>query len=814
MSKVFIMNGPNKGKSYDFESNIAYLGRLPDNDIQIKEESISRKHLCIRRREGIFIIRDLNSKNGTFIDGKRIQPGIDIEIKDGAPITIGRVIISLGVETSEELFTTQEIASLSKEFSNTAMFTTFLDRPLTLPKNMDFFYKVSNVLSQSLDINEIMKKILDYIFELLKRIDRGVVILVNEKTREASSVISRSKKADEQESETEHKYSRTIVNKVIETGKPIIMMDTFGQDEANISESMMIMNVKSVMCIPLISKSKVRGVIYVDSVKIPYGFREEDLSLITALASPAAIAIENALFYSKQENIIKEKTQDLKDSENKMRENEKRFRAIFNNMSSGVVVCRVVNDYKDFLILDLNRMSCMLEKVKKKEVVGKSVLDVFPEIRENNLSETFKQVIKTGKPESRLITFSKEGKTIWWRDYYIYALRDDEIVIIFDDITEKKKAEVEQRTLQQQLFVAQKMETIASFAGGTAHNFRNILQAISGNIEYLEAIYGKESEVKEVASNIYSSIDKGVDLINNLLQYSGSGWKMEIENLDLVDVINKTYEIIERVFDKKINIKLELEEDLFIKGNFTLLSQTFMNLFTNARDAMPDGGDLRVKAKKTEDMIFVYVSDTGCGIREDLIHKIFDPFFTTKDMAGGSGLGLSTTLGIIQEHKGSITVSSKYGEGSTFKITLPIAKVEVKKEKETLKDKEIVFGSKQKVLIIDDEIPVLKALAKMVNSLGYEVVTVDNVAEALMNYKNWSPDLVLIDRIMPDIDGIEGVRRLIEIDHAAKIIIISGYNDTSPYEIDEDVKKMIKGYMVKPCNMEELGRNMSQALSK
>jgi PAS domain S-box-containing protein len=814
MSKVFIMNGPNKGKCYEFESNIAYLGRLSDNEIQIKEESISRKHLRIQRKEGTFIIRDLNSKNGTFINGKRIQPGIDIEIKDGIPITVGRVIISFGVESSEALFSTQEIANLSKEFSSTAMVTSFLDRPLTLPKNMDFFYKVSNVLSQSLDIDEILKKVLDYIFELLKRIDRGVVILVGEKTGEVSSVISRSKGVDEQDGETKHEYSKTIVKKVIETGKPIVMMDTFGQDEANISESMLIMNVKSVMCIPLISKSKVRGVIYVDSVKIPYGFREEDLSLLMALGSPAAIAIENALFYSKQENIIKEKTRNLKDSENKLRENEKRFRAIFNNMSSGVIVCMAVDDYKDFLILDLNRMSCKLEKVKKKEVVGKSVLDIFPEIRENNLPETFKQVIKTGRPESRLITLSKEGKTIWWRDYYIYALPDDEIVIIFDDITEKKKAEIEQRTLQQQLFIAQKMETIASFAGGTAHNFRNILQAISGNIEYLEAIYGKESEIKEVAKNVYSSIDKGVDLINNLLHYSRKGWKMEIENLDLAEVINKTYEIIEKVFDKKIKVKLELEEDLFLKGNFTLLNQAFMNLFTNARDAMPDGGELKVKAKKTEDMISVYVSDTGCGIREDIIDKIFDPFFTTKDVGGGSGLGLSTTLGIIEEHQGSITVASKYGEGTTFKIKLPITKGEVKKEKETLKDTEIVFGSKQKVLIIDDEISVLNALAKMVKNLGYEVITVDNAAEALMNYKNWSPDLVLMDRMMPDIDGIEGVKRIIEMDPAAKIIIISGYNQTGPYEIDEDVRRMIKGYLVKPCNMEELSRNISQALSR
>jgi CheY-like chemotaxis protein len=304
-----------------------------------------------------------------------------------------------------------------------------------------------------------------------------------------------------------------------------------------------------------------------------------------------------------------------------------------------------------------------------------------------------------------------------------------------------------------------------------------------------------------------------VDLINNLLHYSIRSRKVGMENLDLAEVINKTYEIIEKVLNKNITVKLDLEKGLFVKGNFTLLSQAFMNLFTNARDAMPDGGELRVKTKKTEGMITVYVSDTGHGIKEDVIDKIFDPFFTLKDMGTGSGLGLSTTLGIIKEHEGSITVASKYGEGASFKITLPVTEGEVKKEEDTLK--RIVLGSKQKkVLIIDDEIPVLNALAIMVMNLGYEVIKADNAAEALMNYKNWSPDLVLIDRIMPDIDGIEGIRKLLKIDPAANIMIISGYDETVPHEIDEDVKRIIKGYLVKPCNMEELGRNISQALSK
>jgi signal transduction histidine kinase len=271
-------------------------------------------------------------------------------------------------------------------------------------------------------------------------------------------------------------------------------------------------------------------------------------------------------------------------------------------------------------------------------------------------------------------------------------LPDGEVVAIFEDITGQKEAEIEQEELQRQLFTSQKMETIGAFAGGTAHNFRNILQAISGNIEYLEAIYSKDPDVKELASNIHSSIEKGVGLINNLLHYSKKGWEMEIDILDLADVIIKTHQIIEKVFNENILIKLDLGKNLFVEGSRSLLSQAFMNLFTNARDAMPNGGELQVKAKKTKKSIIVHVSDTGHGIEKDVIDRIFDPFFTLKGVNEGTGLGLSTTQGIIEKHEGSLTVKSQYGKGATFKILLPATNKKIKKK--TILKAEAVLSNK------------------------------------------------------------------------------------------------------------------------
>jgi pSer/pThr/pTyr-binding forkhead associated (FHA) protein len=147
MSKLYIMNGPDKGRMFNFSGNTAYVGRLPDNDVQIRDKTISRKHLRIQRRGNQFVIRDLNSKNGTFINGKILKPGADIEVDEGIPIALGKVFISLGVMCSEELFSSHDLEGFSEEFSSTAVYTAYQDRPLTQPKNMDFFFKVSNVLN-------------------------------------------------------------------------------------------------------------------------------------------------------------------------------------------------------------------------------------------------------------------------------------------------------------------------------------------------------------------------------------------------------------------------------------------------------------------------------------------------------------------------------------------------------------------------------------------------------------------------------------------------------------------------------------------
>jgi PAS domain S-box-containing protein len=805
MSRLFVLNGLEKGAIHDIKEEVIFLGRSPDNHIQIKEKHISRRHLKIVRKGDKYFIEDLRSTNGTYIRDKQIIPGKVFEVKEGVPIGVGNIFFSLGREYKRDVASLQKFVDPASPLNDTAE----MDRPKTSMRNLELIYSVSKILMQSLDLNELFEKILDHIFDLLKRIDRGAILLIDSRSGKITRVIART---NDDAKYAARPYSRTVVNKVVNEGKAVMMSNTMREDKDDRSQSMEIMKIKSVMCVPLISKSKIRGAIYVDSVSKPYGFRKEDLSLLSALSSPAAIAIENATIYSNLESLVEDRTKILMQTQEKLRESEARFKAIFDHMTSGVAVFQAVGDGEDFVILNLNRAFRKIEKISDKEVVGsKTFFETLPSYKESDVLERFRRVWQTGNPENGSVTFNEGEEITGWRDYYVYRLPSKEIVAIFDDVTEKKVREREQKALEEQLLVSQKMESIGAFAGGIAHNFRNILQAISGNTEYLELVCGEKPDIADLTTNIHDSVEKGVDLINNLLHFSKRGGEYKRVTLDLSGVIRETHEIIAKVLNRNIEIALSLDKDLFVNGNRSVLSQVFMNLYSNANDAMPNGGKLTVEAKRKGNKVLAVVSDTGIGMDEKTLEKVFDPFFTLKEVGKGTGLGLSTVLGIVEEHSGTISVSSKPGKGASFKISFPYTEPTAAEKEEPTR--EIIPGKGEKVLIVDDERPALDALAAVCKKLGYEAISVERPSDALQNYKEWDPDVVLMDRGMPKMDGITCARKIMEKNPEAKIIIVSGYEESGPNGIDESVKQLIKGYVTKPCGMGELSEAISRALS-
>ncbi len=295
MPLLYVLSGPSAGDTYEVKDGTTLVGRGPDNDLQIIEQSISRKHARLLVSGDCLFIEDLGSQNGTLLNGHPISSDYQVEVKEGDFISMGGVLMSLGKPYAEDGMVTQYSISLKERPEEPAKHLLHKDRRITDREKLETIYEVSTLLMQSLDIDEIGEKILDSVFSCIKSIDSAALLLVDQDTGELRQVTARSR---EYGKEFEMTYSRTISNRVILEGKAITMSDTNLADETDLSESMILMRIKSVMCVPLISKTDVHGVIYVHSTSVPHGFSKSDLQLLSALSSPAALAIENALLYA------------------------------------------------------------------------------------------------------------------------------------------------------------------------------------------------------------------------------------------------------------------------------------------------------------------------------------------------------------------------------------------------------------------------------------------------------------------------------------------------------------------------------------
>ncbi len=296
LHELHIMSEPDKAQTIEFEGDALYVGRSPENDIQIKDKFVSRRHLKILMKADKYFIEDLQSKNGTFVNANLIRPGIEFEVKEGVPIVVGMSVVCIGKECPDEMEALMDSINLFMGPNETDTYATS-GRPKTLQKNMELLYNVTSVLSESLPADEVLERILNNIFKVLKRIERGVIILIDSETGEFSKVVSKCKEDSDVSSMM---YSRAIVDRVIKEGNAVMIWDDQGESEADdLLDILKLLKIKSVMCVPLISKSIIRGVIYVDSFDKPSGFRKEDLTLFTALSSTVAVAIESALLDTK-----------------------------------------------------------------------------------------------------------------------------------------------------------------------------------------------------------------------------------------------------------------------------------------------------------------------------------------------------------------------------------------------------------------------------------------------------------------------------------------------------------------------------------
>jgi len=288
MTTLYIIDGHDKRQTIEFSGDSLLLGRSPDSDLQIKDHFVSRKHLRISRKGSRIFIKDLNSRNGTFVNGEPINPGIEVELPEGVPVVMGMTVLCFGEGCAEEIqgfLGSIDVSGLEPE----EMEGPTEDRPLTAQKNMELMIRVSDLLTRSTDIRETLKEILNCIVELLVRIDRAAIILLDPEKAKIKEVIYRMR-----EGVDDQRFSTEVLEHVMQLKEAFMISDADTQQGEDVPDTLKLLNIKSVMCIPLLSRAKLVGVLYVDSITKPYGFRGEDLHLLSAMSSPVAMAIENA----------------------------------------------------------------------------------------------------------------------------------------------------------------------------------------------------------------------------------------------------------------------------------------------------------------------------------------------------------------------------------------------------------------------------------------------------------------------------------------------------------------------------------------
>jgi nitrogen-specific signal transduction histidine kinase len=380
---------------------------------------------------------------------------------------------------------------------------------------------------------------------------------------------------------------------------------------------------------------------------------------------------------------------------------------------------------------------------------------------------------------------------------------------------------------------AQRMEALGRLAGGIAHDFNNLLAAMMSNIglvrELLRDVDGVDEVVGDCLRDVASASERASALTSQLLGFARRG-KYEERPTDVGALVHDVLRLARRTFDKKIEVKDRVTPSLFVIGDHSQLHQALMNLCINARDAMPEGGELTVTVQEVREPavaddrslsqphVLITVRDTGVGLDDEAKDRLFEPFFTTKQTGQGTGLGLAMVYGIVQNHLGKVWVESEAGKGASFFLALPLVSTPARRPGETpeetmkLRIFKQVDPAAHTILVVDDEPMVRESIRRTLEHLGYKVLFAKDGVEALAQYRTHGAQisLVLLDLIMPRMGGEQTLRELKALNSEVKVLITTGYNE------DERTRAVresgIVGFLPKPFNAQSLNVAVSEAL--
>jgi PAS domain S-box-containing protein len=450
---------------------------------------------------------------------------------------------------------------------------------------------------------------------------------------------------------------------------------------------------------------------------------------------------------------------------------------------------------------------------REDQLVGRSPYDLLHPDSRGAVRARLEQVVASGRASARLEAkvMARQGDPV---DVEVAASPFTErggtaVQVVLHDVTERKRMEA-------RFFRAQRLESLGTLSGGIAHDLNNVLTPILMALKLLQKDRSA-AQRQELLTTAQASAERGAEMVRQLLSFAG-GVEGPREPLHLKPVVREVQGLLTHTLPKSVRIRVDLAPELWlVAGDQTQLAQVLLNLCVNARDAMPEGGTLTISAANvsvSEELargndgarpgphVALTVTDTGTGIPPEVLDKIFYPFFTTKEQGKGTGLGLSTVLGIVRSHGGFVNVYSEVGKGSRFSVYLPAlerhAATPVPENRSDLPR-----GQGELILVIDDEEPILLMARATLESHGYRTMTASRGAEGIELYrKSGEVRAVLLDMMMPGLDGPATMRKILEVNPKARIIAASGLKATG--RVAEAVAEGARAFLQKPYTDEQL----------
>jgi len=516
-------------------------------------------------------------------------------------------------------------------------------------------------------------------------------------------------------------------------------------------------------------------------------------------------------------HLIKLKTKELKETQDKLKNSKDYMQNIINSMPS--VLIAINNEYK---ITHWNIKASNETSFKFEDALGACIYDIFEYF--NKYSKIIKNVIDNNKIDFILNQKEERNNKVYYFDITVYPLTMDNIkgaVIRIDDITEKKELEI-------QLNQSRKLDAIGQLAGGIAHDFNNILTGIISSAQLIRNTDVKDEDINKLLDIIITSSERASGLTGKLLKFARKD-DIKLELIDVHSVIDDTFFILQQTIDKKILITLEKNAEYFtINGDSNELQNIFINMGINSSHAISGVGEIKISTKnvfldnnycqmssfelKEGNYIQIIIEDTGKGISSKNINQIFNPFFTTKKQGEGTGLGLASVYGTVKKYFGEIKVSSVVKKGTRFDIFIPCLN-ENYKEKKIIN--EIEFKNNKGTILLADDEEIIRTTEEMIlKKMGYNVFLASDGVEAINIFKEEynKIDIVILDMIMPRMNGYETFFKMKEIDSKCKVLISSGYANST--DIDDLKNSGISGFIKKPFTINKLNQVLNEIFNE